>query len=222
MCGAPCLTSSSICYWCTALPIQQSARNIYEFQHIEQLCIVLLHSPTKCHRRWASFKPSGLISLKKSVLPIGLQATPASVSLITHHLYIHYLASVFKYYGQTCLFELPITRAPSESLFLLKTLKMYEVSCKTALLCNLHLHSEGSVFIPFFWDFCSNTCSMCEGALNLSAFLFISECTAVDTLKAKAFLPQSNAIALSVRPWECESMNYKLMAERAARKDSGW
>lgn len=45
----------------------------------------------------------------------------------------------------------------------------------------------GAFFIPalIFFFFCSNTCSGREGALNLSAFLFISQCTAVIRLKAK-------------------------------------
>lgn len=39
--------------------------------------------------------------------------------------------------------------------------------------------------------------------------------------ESENFLAYANAIALSIRPRECESINYKLMADRAAKKDSG-
>lgn len=50
--------------------------------------------------------------------------------------------------------------------------------------------SAGSCLIPhtFCFTFCSNTCSGRTEAPNLSALLFISQCTAVNRLEAKTFL----------------------------------
>lgn len=54
----------------------------------------------------------------------------------------------------------------------------------------IHTSSPMGAFLPppFYESFfCWNTCSGREGALNLPAFLFISQCTAVNRLKVKTF-----------------------------------
>lgn len=40
--------------------------------------------------------------------------------------------------------------------------------------------------------------------------------------ESENFAECSDAAAMSTRPWECESINYRLMPDRAAKKDSGW
>lgn len=171
MCEVPCLTSSSICYWCTVLPIQQPAWNKWEFQHAEQLYMVVFAcSLTQFPICWASFmapRPVKAIQilLQKSTVLIWQycslsamhEATPASVSWsyvnITFILWLQFLVAWSEMSVWTVCHRSTLAVCLAVSLFFL-TFKNWSRFMPNLRWSLIHTSTPmGAFLFPFFLNF---------------------------------------------------------------------